>query len=145
VKAVGDPQKKHHKMSDFGKGAEFGKKAEKFFGLGGASGENPEGFLQGQREGWLYKKPLAGTKAGAWQKRYFVLKDSFLFWYDSKPGQGTFNWKPKGVLPLGGASVFPMGKEGSDFVFEVVHLGSSGTSLLLKVKIKLTRMTGFEY
>ena len=124
--------------SEFGKNAEFGKKEKKFFGLGGAGSDDssPDSFLQVQREGWLYKKPLAGVRSGVWQKRYFVLKDSFLFWYDSKPSQGTFNWKPKGVLPLGGANVFPMGKEGSDFVFEVVHLGHDSTSLLLKVEDK---------
>ena len=122
--------------SEFSKGAEFGKKAEKFFGLGGGAAELADGFLQVQREGWMHKKPLAGSKAGAWQKRYFILKDSFLLWYDAKPQQGTFNWKPKGVLPLGGASVFPMGKEGSDFVFEVTHLGAEHASLHLKVEDK---------
>lgn len=121
---------------EFVKGAEFGKKAEKFFGLGGGAAETPAGFLQVQREGWLSKKPLTGTKAGAWQKRYFVLKDSFLLWYESKPTQGTFNWRPRGVLPLGGANVFPMGKEGNDFLFEVVHPGFQNASLLLKADDK---------
>jgi hypothetical protein len=124
-------------MSEFGKNAEFGKKAEKFFGLGGGAGETVAGFLQVQREGWMWKKPLTGTKAGAWQKRYFVLKDAFLFWYDSKPAQASFNWKPKGCLPMGGANVFPMGKEGSAFVFEVAHVGYDTMSLLLKVEDKL--------
>lgn len=120
----------------FGSDAEFGKKAEKFFGLGGSAGDTPSGYLQVQREGWMYKKPLSDSKVGAWQKRYFVLKDSFLFWYDVKPAQQAFNWKPKGVLPLGGASVFPMGKEGTHFVFEVVHPGIQNSSLLLKVEDK---------
>lgn len=122
--------------SAFAKHAEFGKKAEKLFGVGDGAGETQQGYLQTQRDGWLYKKPLQGSKAGSWQKRYFILKDSFLLWYDNKPAQGSFNWRPKGVMPLGGANVFPMGKEGNGFLFEVIQPGFADTSLLLKADDK---------
>jgi len=58
---------------------------------------------------------------GAWQKRYFILKDSFLFWFDSK-SESPFSTRPKGALPLGAAQIFPLGKEGNSFLFEVTHM-----------------------
>jgi hypothetical protein len=77
--------------------------------------------VQVQKEGWLYKRPFTGSQKGAWQKRYFVLKDSFLFWYEKKDKDSNFNIFPKGVLPVGGAQAFPLGKEGNDYIFEVTH------------------------
>lgn len=77
--------------------------------------------LNVQKEGWLWKRPFTGSAEGAWQKRYFVLKDSFLLWYDDKVSGVPFNTKPKGALPIGGASVFPMGKDVNDYLFEITH------------------------
>ena len=81
----------------------------------------PKGYLNVQKEGWLWKRPFTGSVNGSWQKRYFVLKDSFLFWFDSK-SDSPFASKPKGALPLGAAQVFPLGKEGNSFLFEVTHM-----------------------
>ena len=75
------------------------------------------------------------NQQGGWQKRYFVLKDSFLFWYDRKVTV-PFEKRCKGCVPLGGCSVFPMGKDGDDFVFEVTHPDFGGKSLILKTTDK---------
>lgn len=57
-----------------------------------------------QKKGYLSKKPFSAksvVKHQKWQKRWFVLKDSFLIWYKSKPSKGDFDLHPAGVLPLG--------------------------------------------
>jgi hypothetical protein len=81
----------------------------------------PKGYLNVQKEGYLWKRPFTGSVNGAWQKRYFVLKDSFLFWFDTK-SDSPFSTRPKGCLPLGAAQIFPLGKEGNAFLFEVTHM-----------------------
>jgi len=81
-------------------------KSDKFFGL-----DKDDLSLKPQMAGWLSKKPEKGTMGGlanlaGWSKKWFIVKDSFLFWYDSetKDEQG-FDTKPRGCLPLGGAAV----------------------------------------
>jgi len=114
----------------------MGSKAQAMLGIGGSSSNlGVSSIVQTQRQGFMHKKPF--TKAGItgngnWQKRFFILKDSFLFWYKSKPSTG-FDMTPSGCLPLGGCSVFPMGKDSDGgFVFEVSHADFSGAVLQLK-------------
>jgi len=76
-------------MSDFAD-TKVGTKVEKFLGIGNA-GAAASTVVQVQKEGWLYKRPFTGSQKGAWQKRYFVLKDSFLFWYEKKSEGGGFS------------------------------------------------------
>jgi len=101
----------------------------------GISANSKTHVLQVQRSGWLMKKPFlggTGPKKGQWQRRFFILKDSFLFWYSNKPS-ASFDVNPNGCLPLGGCSVFPMGREkDGGFVFEVSHPDFNGNVLQLK-------------
>lgn len=119
--------------SEFSKASDLGRKAEKFLGLGASLGNS----TPVQREGYLYKKPLTGSKDGSWQKRYFVLKDSFLLYYDAKPiPAGTFNMRPKGVFPLAGAHIFPNGKEGNaSYLFEVAQMSTKNKAISLSLKV----------
>jgi hypothetical protein len=113
--------------------AAVGSKAQEMLGLGPNSKVR---ILQVQRQGFLLKKPFSRGGQGSWQRKYFVLKDSFLFWYAAKPSV-AFDMKPVGCLPLGGCSVFPMGKEkDGGFVFEVSHPDFNGAVLQLKSKDK---------
>ena len=75
-------------MGDFAAQTQVGAKVEKFLGIGSAG--TATSVVQVQKEGWLHKRPFTGSQKGAWQKRYFVLKDSFLFWYEKKPEGGGF-------------------------------------------------------
>ncbi len=91
--------------------------------------------MQTQKRGWMHKQPL-NSNSKKWQRRYFVLKDSFIFWY-GKQITSDFDIKPQGCLPLGGCSVFPHGKEkDGQFVVEVTHPEYNGQLLLLKIKDK---------
>ena len=74
------------------------------------AGNAASGEVTLQMSGYLMKKPFSsGGRSGPWQKRFFVLKDGFLFWYvdnKSKKKLGkTFDMHPKGCLPLGGCIV----------------------------------------
>ena len=92
--------------------------AQKRLGIGAGTAGVPKGYLNVQKEGWLYKRPFTGSVNGAWQKRYFILKDSFLFWFDAKT-EAPFASRPKGALPLGAAQAFyqfKIGKLASGFV-----------------------------
>lgn len=111
-----------------------GSKAQEMLGL---SSNNKNRVLTVQRQGFLYKKPFSSSSGrGQWQRRYFVLKDSFLFWYQGKPHR-VFDMNPAGCLPLGGCSVFPMGREkDGGFVFEISHPDFDGNVLQLKSKDK---------
>ncbi|GBG28181.1 Pleckstrin-likey domain-containing family D member 1 [Hondaea fermentalgiana] len=110
-----------------------GSKAQEMLGLGPNSKSR---VLEVQRQGFLYKKPFSSNRRGQWQRRYFVLKDSFLLWYTSKPSS-AFDMYPAGCLPLGGCSVFPMGREkDGGFVFEISHPDFDGNTLQLKSKDK---------
>mmetsp|Transcript_21580 Transcript_21580/g.38119 ORF Transcript_21580/g.38119 Transcript_21580/m.38119 type:complete len:331 (+) Transcript_21580:317-1309(+) len=136
---VGKPQKKKSTAGKARKsirkslanGAALGNKAQEMLGLRNKTKTS----FQIQRSGYLMKKPFSKASKngvrGAWQKRYFVLKDSFLFWYSHRSG-AVFDTQPSGCLPLGGCSVFPMGKENDSFVFEVSHPDFDGNLLLLK-------------
>ena len=69
-----------------------------------ANGTVAKTSLYVQKKGFLSKKPFSAksvVKHQKWQKRWFVLKDSFLIWYKSRPGKGDFDLHPAGVLPLG--------------------------------------------
>lgn len=88
-----------------------------------------------QKKGFLSKKPFSApsmVKHQKWQRRWFVLKDSFLIWYKSKPSKGDFDLHPAGVLPLGGSDVFPQGKSEGGYEFELTHPDFNDSSLLLR-------------
>ncbi|XP_078490805.1 uncharacterized protein LOC100179678 [Ciona intestinalis] len=57
-----------------------------------------------QMSGLLLKKPM-GRPSNKWSKRFFVLKDSFMFYYGETEKKifdtKVFNIHPKGVIPLG--------------------------------------------
>lgn len=64
-----------------------------------------------QINGVLMKRPF-GHQSNKWSKRFFVIKDGFLLYYPENEKKafekrGTFNFHPKGVIPLGGCSVEP--------------------------------------
>ena len=102
---------------------------------------DPSSEVTIQMSGYLMKKPFSsGGRSGPWQKRFFVLKDGFLFWYvdnKSKKKLGrTFDMHPKGCLPLGGCTVQAVkgrNKYGEEEAraFEVGHADFSDGSLLL--------------
>jgi hypothetical protein len=99
-------------------------KAQQVFGVGKLN------LFASQKEGWMQKKPFT-KKSGAWQRRYFVLKDSFLAWYDKEP-KTAYGIHPKGVLPLGGCGVFPCGAVDGDYYFEITHSDWGAQRLFLR-------------
>ena len=85
----------------------------------------------------MKKRFSTGGKDSPWQRRWFVLKDGFLFYYTKRcKSDQVFNNHPKGVIPLGGCSVcYVKGRnargELEDRAFEVKHPDFNGASLLL--------------
>jgi PH domain len=79
-------------------------KTDKMFGL-----DQQESSMRPQKEGWLIKKPFRGSSgftSKLARKRWFAVKDSFIFWWDNEPARdGGFDTHPKGAIPLGGASI----------------------------------------
>ena len=73
---------------------------------GRADTVDPDGLkdsnIEIQKAGVVYKLPWSG-KAKAWKRRYFVVKDGYMMYYNKapKPGVTSFNTHPRGVLPLG--------------------------------------------
>lgn len=82
------------------------KKTDKMFGL-----DQQDVSLRPQKEGWLVKKPFrtgGGPFASAKmaRKRWFAVKDSFIFWWDTETKSDVgFDSHPKGAIPLGGATI----------------------------------------
>jgi hypothetical protein len=95
------------------------------------------------KEGWLEKK---GSSRHNWKKRWFVLKGSFLYYYDSEPstpsstrgGSGSYKdcgpigggsdrrWrkaapKEKGVISLTNCTVLEIEHHTRPFCFEIAH------------------------
>lgn len=116
------------------------------------------GIISVQHSGFLYKKSLSKGKETqqshlsravqvfttpllpeAWNKRWFVLKDGFLIWYRAKPRGGErFHVHCKGFMPVAGCQVFPSGKDGAFYQFDLSWslslegLESSRSVLMLK-------------
>lgn len=115
----------------------FGDKAAKMLGLDGESqgrptvgratinstGKTGAGKVTVQRTGFLFKKGF--YKKGLrnkFQKRFFVLKDSFLLWYKKQPpGACNYGMYPEGCVPVGGCTVEQEGKDENGFYFQIVH------------------------
>mmetsp|Transcript_1975 Transcript_1975/g.2539 ORF Transcript_1975/g.2539 Transcript_1975/m.2539 type:complete len:312 (+) Transcript_1975:260-1195(+) len=119
----------------------FGDKAAKMLGLETASAADSQrrpsagrktfhsdakagaGKVSVQRSGFLFKKPF--YKKGLrnkFQKRYFVLKDSFILWYKkAPPGSCNYGLYPEGCLPVGGCTVTQEGVDNSGYYFGVSH------------------------
>lgn len=62
-----------------------------------------------QHYGLLMKKPF-GHKSARWQRRFFIVKEGFLLYYNEAENKlfeksHHFNIHPKGVIPLGGCEV----------------------------------------
>jgi len=81
------------------------------------------GKVSVQRAGFLFKKPF--YKKGLrnkFQKRYFVLKDSFILWYKkAPPGSCNYGMYPEGCLPVGGCTVTQEGVDNNGYFFGVSH------------------------
>lgn len=82
-------------------------KTDKLFGL-----DKQDNSLRPQKEGYLIKKPFKSgssfklTSDKLSRKRWFAVKDSFLFWWDNEPKAiSGFDTHPKAAVPLGGASI----------------------------------------
>jgi len=82
-------------------------KTDKLFGL-----DKQESSLRPQKQGYLIKKPFKSasgfsiTTDKVARKKWFAVKDSFLFWWDSEPkSTNGFDTHPKAAVPLGGASI----------------------------------------
>eukprot|EP00924_Labyrinthula_sp_SR-Ha-C_P006219 snap_masked-scaffold_63-processed-gene-0.51-mRNA-1 protein AED:1.00 eAED:1.00 QI:0/-1/0/0/-1/1/1/0/318 len=100
------------------------------------------GTISVQYKGYLQKKPFyKGTSIAPranmlskWSTKYFVLKDSFLFWYKKQPHDGSANFSmfPSGCVPLAGATVIEDGKKNNGYLFSIKHDEFGGKSLVLK-------------
>ena len=75
-----------------------------------SEGAEPANYVAEDRKGWLHKQ---STK-GAWQKRYFILKDGELAYF-RKPEEP----KPSGALDLTGCSVAAYPQADRDFVIRL--------------------------
>ncbi|CAG0890559.1 unnamed protein product [Darwinula stevensoni] len=80
-----------------------------------------------QHHGFLLKKSFR-RQADKWQRRYFVVKDSFLLYYGESERKnfekrGHFNIHPRGVIPIGGciihgaSSIYPPSSQ--DYVITI--------------------------
>ncbi len=78
-------------------------KTDKFFGL-----NKMENSVRPQKSGWLSKKPYYSSGFGTmWWKKFFVVKDSFLFCYSDDAISKTGEWdtKPALCIPLGNCTI----------------------------------------
>lgn len=80
-------------------------KTDKMFGL-----DQTDVSLRPQKQGWMVKKPFKTSNHFSSdkiaRKRWFAVKDSFIFWWDYEPkAEAVFDTHPKGAIPLGGALV----------------------------------------
>ncbi|KAK2194309.1 hypothetical protein NP493_116g05015 [Ridgeia piscesae] len=72
-----------------------------------------------QMYGVLAKKSFTHN-SNKWAKRFFVLKDGFLFYYADSERKDferhqVFNMHPKGVIPLGNCNIEPSTEPGHPF------------------------------
>lgn len=87
-----------------------------------------------QKHGYLDKKPFKKNSVksnSAWKKKWFLLQDSFLVWYNKRP-TSNFDIHPAGCLPMGACKVFQIGMIDNGYGFEITHPGFNGASLALK-------------
>lgn len=76
-----------------------------------------------QLSGVLMKRPF-GHQSSKWSKRFFVVKEGFLLYYNENEKKvfekrGYFNIHPKGVIPLGGCIVEPVTDLGQNYAIHV--------------------------
>lgn len=81
------------------------------------SGKNSDGnddtfrvSAKADMSGILFKKPFGAQHSNKWSKKFFVLKDGYLLYYNEHEKKafekrGYLNIHPKGALPLGGCSI----------------------------------------
>jgi len=86
-----------------------------------------------QKHGWLDVKPFRknAVNSGFWKKKWFILQDSFLVWYNKRP-LSHFDIHPSGCLPLADCQVFQIGVVDGGYGFEISHPGFDGASCVLK-------------
>eukprot|EP00730_Choanoeca_flexa_P016407 TRINITY_DN7739_c0_g1_i2.p1 TRINITY_DN7739_c0_g1~~TRINITY_DN7739_c0_g1_i2.p1 ORF type:complete len:431 (+),score=129.97 TRINITY_DN7739_c0_g1_i2:119-1411(+) len=87
-----------------------------------------------QKAGLLWKTPF-GHASNKWQRRFFMIKDSFLLYYSEKEAtlfsqDGAYNTHPKGAIPLGGCSATPTSTKEKPFMIQITH-PDFGTSMIL--------------
>ncbi|XP_059209053.1 pleckstrin homology domain-containing family D member 1 [Centropristis striata] len=87
-----------------------------------------------QLHGVLWKRPF-GRPSAKWSRRFFIIKDSFLFYYAESEKRNFetnryFNIHPKGVIPLGGCVVSANENMGMPFAIVVNLEDFTGTIVL---------------
>jgi len=85
------------------------------------------------KEGTLLKAALNPLKK-KYNPRYFYCRDGFLLYYEKQPQPGVFNFHPKGVVPLGEASVKEDPNQENGFI--ISHPDFQKKSLRLKAPTK---------
>eukprot|EP01138_Halocafeteria_seosinensis_P002332 gb/GECG01002389.1/.p1 GENE.gb/GECG01002389.1/~~gb/GECG01002389.1/.p1 ORF type:complete len:283 (+),score=60.57 gb/GECG01002389.1/:1-849(+) len=96
-------------------------------------GESTAFILEKQMSGHLYKRAMDGRNN--WKKRYFVLKDGILLYYDPRDRPMVyFDFHPKGVLPLDSCTVDTCNegpKRSMKFGIRITHPSFGKKSLIL--------------
>ncbi|XP_060081660.1 pleckstrin homology domain-containing family D member 1-like [Ylistrum balloti] len=87
-----------------------------------------------QLAGILYKRPF-NHQSNKWAKRYFIIRDGFLFYYQESEKKemekrSCINIHPKGMIPLGECSITPSREQGQPFAFYLDSADIHGRMLL---------------
>ncbi|CAM1298932.1 PLEKHD1 (predicted) [Pycnogonum litorale] len=81
-----------------------------------------------QMSGTLFKRPFGAHHSNKWSKKFFVVKEGFLLYYNENEKKqfekkGYLNMHPKGVLPLGGCSI-DSSSESASSMFHIIYIRS---------------------
>ncbi|XP_033736322.1 pleckstrin homology domain-containing family D member 1-like [Pecten maximus] len=87
-----------------------------------------------QLAGILYKRPF-NHQSNKWAKRYFIIRDGFLCYYQESEKKEMekrccINIHPKGIIPLGECSITPSREQGQPFAFYLDSADIHGRMLL---------------
>lgn len=87
-----------------------------------------------QIHGILQKKPF-GHQSNKWAKRFFLVKDGFLMYYDEKEKRDYekrefFNIHPKGIIPLGECRLLAVSEPNHPFCLQIESREIDGRLLL---------------
>eukprot|EP00048_Salpingoeca_helianthica_P016947 m.234949 g.234949 ORF g.234949 m.234949 type:complete len:820 (-) comp19846_c0_seq1:142-2601(-) len=91
-----------------------------------------------QLKGLLWKRPLSTPANGRWARRFFVLLDGFLLYYDKEGtmAMNSLDLHPNGVLPLRGGKCE---SEGDDGKFKMFSVTVRETKLMLAAEDSVVR------
>merc|ERR1711871_275872 len=76
----------------------------------------------GDKEGWLLKTHSISGKYKGWRKRWFVLKDDYLFYFENRNST-----EPKGVVGVEGCLVKEETDAGVEFTFSIAPKASDNS------------------